>query len=188
MLKHRVRAIVVSIAVLATIVVVLGLPAEGFQWANAQVYDNQAPTPPVYTGLPGIGFVLVNDVAYGGRTFNLGAGGYGQIGSGSVFSITSPAGYSVASIPPQAFLTGFQRYLQTGLLLPPQSQFITNPEGRRMFTQPYAGGEVRGYYLFTSEGTSVFQLNVYQGGVLTSDRVMLFVAPNGNSIWVYRSN
>jgi hypothetical protein len=183
----KVRALVVVAAFVLTIVVLLGLPHEGFQWASAQVYETSPPQPPTYTGLPGIGFVLINEVASSGRTFGLGNAGTGVVG-GNSFSLVSPYGGTAATVPTSAFTTGFQRYLQSGLVLPPSSQFITNPEGRRLFTQPYQGGEVRGYYLFTSGGTNVFQLNIYQNGVLANDQVMLFVAPNGGTVWVYRGS
>jgi hypothetical protein len=181
----KVRALVFVAAFALTIVVLLGLPHEGFQWASAQVYDTSPPQPPTYTGLPGIGFVLINEVAHSGSSFGLGNAGTGVVG-GNSFSLVSPFGGTAVTVPAGAFTTGFQRYLQTGLVLPPSSQFITNPEVRRLFTQSYQGGEVRGYYLFSSGGTSVFQLNIYQNGALVNDQLMLFVAPNGGTVWVYR--
>jgi hypothetical protein len=180
-MKSLLRLGVIVGTVALTVVVLMSLPYEGFNWATAQVYEvDQSPT-------SGGGFLYLNEVVSGGSSVNLGNAGTGILGNGDVLSLLTPSGGLAANVSPQSIVAGFQQYLQTGLLIPPSSQFITNPEARRVMTQPYLGGEVRGYYLFTTEGTSVFQFNIYQNGTLANDRLMLFVAPNGSTVWVYRA-
>jgi hypothetical protein len=137
-LKHRVRAIVSALR--------SGHHSGGFLpsggWipvGQRPVYDNQAPTPPVYTDCRNR--ICARQRCSYGAGLSTWARRYGQIGSEVSFHHI-PGRVQLAESAP-GISDRFQRYLQTGFSCRPIA-VLHNPEDA-VCSPAYAGGEERGY-------------------------------------------
>lgn len=121
---------------------------------------------------------------------------------GSSFSATEPSGRAINGTATATTLTVVSPELGETVVIPVSAirrnprllisegaQFGRNPAERQVLQVRSEDLNILVFYLYTRDGSDVFQFNFYDRlGNLIDDRLMLVVPASGPTTWVYESN
>lgn len=181
--------LVYAAAFLLTLAVLVSLPYGPLSWeamAQSYLYENAAAP---LADIMGNTFVTAEEIYLPGTTASLDEGGMIIAEQDEAGGVTLFAGGIQALLDPALLNNTFTTQLASGEIreYTPADSNPANLNERLVLTGSSNDVTLSIYYLYTAEGTRVFQVNVYLNDTLRSNRLLLFAEADGTLTWVVRA-